>query len=360
MKACGGCCSMTCPTTSFLATGETHSIEESSNSPSARSAWTTGGRTSSRTPHSCDPRKSTSSSVTPQKRSPCSAGNGRSTSPAGRNSWCGMTSNSRTHGRVNRRFVAVTGVDGFVGRHLARRARAQGMSVVGVSRSSTPPVEIADLLEDYVSADLRDRWPLSLPPGAVVIHLAGLAAVGPSFADPQRYITSNSQMVTNLCEWLIERDRRDVRVLGISTGAVYEATADGCGQSETDALSFSSPYVVTRCSSRVNSPITGRGGWTPSLRARSTTSALVRFRFSRPRPDSSARCSGAWSSIEGWRPRYSAGLHGRARRRFGVSPHSPTPRDARPHLQRGVGSVSVWPRDPRDDLRGSRTRCART
>ncbi len=102
------------------------------------------------------------------------------------------------------------------------------------------------MLEDYVSADLRDRWPLSLPPGAVVIHLAGLAAVGPSFADPQRYITSNSQMVTNLCEWLIERDRRDVRVLGVSTGAVYQATADGSSQSEIGAVSFSSPYVVSK------------------------------------------------------------------------------------------------------------------
>lgn len=80
--------------------------------------------------------------------------------------------------------VIITGVDGFVGRHVARQARAAGMAVHGIGYSSDPDSSVSDSLDSYTTADLRQGWP-STPSADAVIHLAALAAVGPSSDHPR-------------------------------------------------------------------------------------------------------------------------------------------------------------------------------
>lgn len=145
---------------------------------------------------------------------------------------------------MTRRLV-VTGVDGFVGRHLARIAAASGLEVFGISRNPTPDADLSVSLAGYASADLRREWPQGLPQDADVVHLAGLAAVGPSFDRPQDYIDGNSAIVTNMCEALVDSGFTG-RVVGVSTGAVYGQREDEGARTERDAVAFTSPYVVSK------------------------------------------------------------------------------------------------------------------
>jgi len=145
---------------------------------------------------------------------------------------------------MTRRLI-VTGVDGFVGRHLARAAAGAGIEVFGISRGITADQALSVDLTGYISADLRELWPADLPTDAAVVHLAGLAAVGPSFDRPQEYIAANSAMVTNMCEALLDAGQSG-RIVGVSTGAVYAQTSDDPARSEDDAVAFTSPYVVSK------------------------------------------------------------------------------------------------------------------
>ena len=145
---------------------------------------------------------------------------------------------------MTRRLV-VTGVDGFVGRHLARIAAGSGLDVFGISRNPEPDPDLRSSLSGYISADLRREWPQGVPDDADVVHLAGLAAVGPSFDRPQDYIDGNSAIVTKMCEALVASGFRG-RVVGVSTGAVYAQKENEDARTERDAVAFTSPYVVSK------------------------------------------------------------------------------------------------------------------
>lgn len=133
--------------------------------------------------------------------------------------------------------VVVSGVGGFVGGHLVRELVAHGHEVVGLGLNSQAPE--LDLV-DYIAGDLAEGWP-DVPCDAVV-HLAARSAVGPSFADPQGYLTANSAPVTHLCEGLLASGSSP-RVLVVSTGAVY---APGVGLTESSPTEPSSPYAVSK------------------------------------------------------------------------------------------------------------------
>jgi GDP-4-dehydro-6-deoxy-D-mannose reductase len=141
------------------------------------------------------------------------------------------------------RRLLITGVDGFVGRHVAKEAIEAGHRVVGIARAETPDAELSALLDDYRSADLVEGMPSGLSFDAV-LHLAALAAVGPSFAEPQRYLNSNSAMVTGLCESILA-DGRETHVVIVSSGAVYAPPTDG-PLTESDPVAPTSPYVVSK------------------------------------------------------------------------------------------------------------------
>ena len=135
--------------------------------------------------------------------------------------------------------VVVTGATGFVGHHLLRDLLDSGHEPVAVS-----DLDDARLGVPFVSCDLTRSWPADLDGVDAVVHLAGLSAVGPSFSAPQRYVETNSAMVTTMCEALLEAGSK-ARVLVVSSGAVYDAFQPQ-PIPETGALTANSPYVVSK------------------------------------------------------------------------------------------------------------------
>lgn len=139
--------------------------------------------------------------------------------------------------------IAVTGINGFVGHHLARELVDNNISVVGIGHDKELSPALEGTVDEYYSADLIDEWP-PIDNVRSVIHLAGLAAVGPSFDNPQRYLNGNSAMVTNLCEYYVTQEAKP-RVVIVSSGAIYDSNQP-MPISEEGVVGFTSPYAVSK------------------------------------------------------------------------------------------------------------------
>lgn len=140
-------------------------------------------------------------------------------------------------------LVVITGAGGFVGPHVAKVATEGGWRVWATGKESEPAAKLEPWCEEYIGADLARRWPVSTRVDAIV-HLAGLAAVGPSFADPQRYIEVNSAIMTTMCESLLQSSSRP-RVVVVSSGSVYAPDEHGPIEESAPTLP-SSPYSVAK------------------------------------------------------------------------------------------------------------------
>lgn len=79
---------------------------------------------------------------------------------------------------------------------------------------------------------------------AGVVHLAGLAAVGPSFDQPMEYINTNIGIEVNLFEAALVQ-KATPRFLIISTGALYDPAAQ-LPLTEASPVLASSPYAVSK------------------------------------------------------------------------------------------------------------------
>lgn len=139
--------------------------------------------------------------------------------------------------------IVVTGINGFVGKHLALELHNSGHTVIGLGRESAPSSELDNFIDDYLCVDLTKGWPESLVADAV-IHLAGLAAVGPSFEEPQMYIDVNSTMITHMAEHYLKQSKKP-RLVVISSGAIYSPNQP-MPLTESAAVGFSSPYAVSK------------------------------------------------------------------------------------------------------------------
>lgn len=143
---------------------------------------------------------------------------------------------------MTQRTLVVTGASGFVGSHVVRLATEAGHRVWAIGRDPEAPPDLTATGARYIGADLADGWPVAEPVDSV-IHLAGLAAVGPSFSAPQRYIGVNSSIMTAMCEALLAQSPH-TRVVVVSSGAVYRPSDTPL--SEDDATVASSPYAVSK------------------------------------------------------------------------------------------------------------------
>ncbi len=144
---------------------------------------------------------------------------------------------------MSKKRVVVSGINGFVGHHLTRELVKNNVSVIGVGHEPELQPDIKELVDDYYSQDLASSWPDT---GEVdgVINLAGLAAVGPSFDNPQKYIEINSSIVTNLCEYYQQKKRRP-RIIIISSGAIYSPNQP-MPIPEDGEIGYTSPYAVSK------------------------------------------------------------------------------------------------------------------
>ncbi len=135
--------------------------------------------------------------------------------------------------------IVITGVNGFVGRHLAAELKKQSIQAIGVGRE-----ESCDFVPEYSAADLGKMWPqLQTDPDAI-IHLAGLAIVGPSFDNPQDYININSAMITHMCEHYLKQDKKP-RIIIVSSGTIYDPLQP-MPLNEEAKIALSSPYAVSK------------------------------------------------------------------------------------------------------------------
>lgn len=139
--------------------------------------------------------------------------------------------------------IVISGINGFVGHHLARELYNMGVSVAGIGREPEINNDISSIVSEYYQANLVEKWP-NITQAKAVIHLAGLAAVGPSFGNPQLYINTNSAMVTNLCEYYLKQDKKP-RIVLISSGAIYNSNQP-LPITEDGEIGFASPYTVSK------------------------------------------------------------------------------------------------------------------
>lgn len=143
---------------------------------------------------------------------------------------------------ANKRIV-ITGVNGFVGHHVARALFDADVSVIGVGNNHQLSTSLASVVEEYYQQDLAVAWP-DIPQIDGVIHLAALAVVGQSFERPQEYITTNSAIMTNLCEYYLRQDKKP-RILLASSGTLYNPNQP-LPINEDGEIAFSSPYSVSK------------------------------------------------------------------------------------------------------------------
>jgi GDP-4-dehydro-6-deoxy-D-mannose reductase len=140
-------------------------------------------------------------------------------------------------------IVVVSGINGFVGRHLALELKKNGATVIGIGQDKFIHPDLVNVVSKYYPANLVEEWP-TIPDAKAIIHLAGLSSVVPSFSQPQAYINSNSAMVTNLCEYYLAQTSKP-RIIIISSGAVYDSN-QSMPISESSKISFTSPYIISK------------------------------------------------------------------------------------------------------------------
>jgi GDP-4-dehydro-6-deoxy-D-mannose reductase len=138
----------------------------------------------------------------------------------------------------------ITGVTGFVGRHLAAALTAAGHESVGVARDPGPaaiPVHTADLIDpaatEAVLRAARPEW---------VFHLAGYASNGNSFREPAAAWEGNLGVTRTLYDAIARTGLRP-RILYVSSGLVYGDAGPGEHVfTEETPLRPASPYAASK------------------------------------------------------------------------------------------------------------------
>jgi len=138
--------------------------------------------------------------------------------------------------------VLITGVSGFVGRHVARRLLEEGEQVAATvwgEALSLPGVALHEA--DIQDPAAVDRVLQAAAPD-VVIHLAGLSHVGESWARPGEYFRVNVLGTEN-----VVRAAAGAKVLVASSGEVYGAVPEAEQPIREDRLPApTSPYALTK------------------------------------------------------------------------------------------------------------------
>lgn len=143
------------------------------------------------------------------------------------------------------REIVISGINGFVGKHVAELAKQLGYSVTGIGREAEPSEGVVSSLDSYQQCNLMDNTnvrQLRLCGAYAIIHLAGLSSVAESFKKPALYEDGNMHITNNL---LSEASTQKFggRVIIVSTGALYDANQQ-MPLNESSAISENSPYAV--------------------------------------------------------------------------------------------------------------------
>lgn len=140
--------------------------------------------------------------------------------------------------------VYVTGIKGFVGRHLKPYFEKCGATVIGVD------------IDDF---DLADKAALKKSldehrPDAIV-HLAAVSSVGQSWQKPAECFLNNTGIFLNLVECIRELGLK-TRILSVGSSEEYgPCPADEMPLKEDRPLNPDSPYAVARVSQELLSKL---------------------------------------------------------------------------------------------------------
>ena len=117
-------------------------------------------------------------------------------------------------------IVLLTGADGFTGRHLATRLRAEGMRVFGATRHPSDAEEVQMDLSDgaSVAAAVAKVSP------DVVVHLAGITTA--LHANAAEIYAVNTVGTANLLSALAASPKLPRRVIIASSATVYAPPSD--------------------------------------------------------------------------------------------------------------------------------------
>ena len=151
----------------------------------------------------------------------------------------------------------ITGAAGFIGSHLSERLLADGWAVVGVDNFDDfydPQIKrrnISDCLKNknfqLIEADIRDGEAMEKVAGEdvqIIVHLAAMAGVRPSIAQPLLYADVNINGTMLLLE-LAKKHGIDKFIFG-SSSSVY-GNNKKVPFSEDDSVDFPiSPYAATK------------------------------------------------------------------------------------------------------------------
>jgi GDP-4-dehydro-6-deoxy-D-mannose reductase len=142
--------------------------------------------------------------------------------------------------------ILVTGVNGFVGQHLAKELSESGNQVMGVGGAQGHKGE-SPYIQSYMELDLtkaEEASKIDFNDVDGVIHLAGLTNVGQSFDDPLLYVNVNVGIEVNLYEAALKQNSSP-RFLIVSSGTLYDSKAP-LPLNEESSVDPNSPYAVSK------------------------------------------------------------------------------------------------------------------
>jgi len=154
--------------------------------------------------------------------------------------------------------VVVTGAAGFIGSHVCQRLAAQGHEVIGLDAFDgylySADVKRQNAMElvgiQMVEGDICDPNTVAAVLGSevdVVCHLAALAGVRPSLAQPLRYLRTNIEGTGVIIERMRELGLK--RLVFASSSSVYGAkpgTDVAAFREDDPCLTPASPYAATK------------------------------------------------------------------------------------------------------------------
>lgn len=122
--------------------------------------------------------------------------------------------------------ILITGVNGFVGKHMTTVLLKKGRRVIGVGREETP----RGSLDSYIACDLTDEDAVkNLVPNLkninAIIHLAGIATTKNSPEHIAQVLHINVDVHRLLYKTLLD-SKSVARIIAVSTGLVYELDQD--------------------------------------------------------------------------------------------------------------------------------------
>jgi GDP-4-dehydro-6-deoxy-D-mannose reductase len=140
--------------------------------------------------------------------------------------------------------ILVTGAAGFVGNHLIDELENNGHNAIAAINNNEKLTKNVTTYLANLSIKEEVEANVDFTNIDAVIHLAGLAAVGPSFEEPRKYIDLNAGIQINLFETCLKQGVKP-KFLVISSGSLYDPKSS-MPLNEQSTVSPSSPYAVSK------------------------------------------------------------------------------------------------------------------